>query len=196
MSTRWARGFWPCIPVGSQRETRWLTQAGVFREPDYIPPKRPYSFVALQQDILSFAAQVLVDGGRLAFWMPAAHQTSLRDENASGSAAGESSNASVGVTAAEEDLLPVHPCLRLRAVSGQRFNKWSRRLVTYQRIPDSEVDAEALAKHAQMMSRLSDDDAVSADDLNPFRKLYFQGFKISEEDGGATGAAKNGSKGK
>lgn len=41
-----------------------------YSKPDYIPPKRPYGFEALQRDILDFAARTLVTNGRLAMWMP------------------------------------------------------------------------------------------------------------------------------
>ena len=36
----------------------------------FIPPKRPYALSALLEDILEFAALRLVDGGRLAMWVP------------------------------------------------------------------------------------------------------------------------------
>jgi len=67
--------------------------------PDYIPPKKPYSFLAMLDDILAFSAATLVDNGRLAFWMPTAN-----DE-------------------AEEIKIPSHPCLEVVAVCSQEFNK-------------------------------------------------------------------------
>lgn len=57
-------------------------------------------------DILDFAAATLVDGGRLAFWMPTAN-----DEE-------------------QEIAVPTHPCLRLVVVCVQEFNKC--RLATIQ----------------------------------------------------------------
>ncbi|TAQ88513.1 hypothetical protein B7494_g3153 [Chlorociboria aeruginascens] len=39
----------------------------------YIPPKKPYSFLTMLDDILDFAALSLVDNGRLSFWMPTAN---------------------------------------------------------------------------------------------------------------------------
>lgn len=45
----------------------------LFSTDDYIPPKKPYSFTALLDDILHFAAEVLVDDGRLTIWMPTAN---------------------------------------------------------------------------------------------------------------------------
>lgn len=51
-----------------------MDRADLFqRDPAYIPPKKPYSFTAMLDDILHFAAQTLVDHGRLSFWMPTAN---------------------------------------------------------------------------------------------------------------------------
>ncbi len=69
------------------------------RDPNFVPPKQPYSFLAMLDDILVFAAETLVDGGRLAFWMPTAN-----DE-------------------AQEIAVPTHPCLEVVAVCSQTFNK-------------------------------------------------------------------------
>ncbi|CAI4211984.1 unnamed protein product [Parascedosporium putredinis] len=106
----------------------WSIEAGKERShlPDYIPPKKPYSFVAMLDDILAFSAATIVDNGRLAFWMPTAN-----DE-------------------AEEIKVPTHPCLEVVAVSTQEFNKWildqtgSRKLIAYRRIPDAEVSRDSL----------------------------------------------------
>lgn len=62
-------------------------------------PKKPYSLLAMLDDILRFAAETLVDGGRLSFWIPTAN-----DED-------------------QEILTPSHPYLRLVSVSTQTFNK-------------------------------------------------------------------------
>ena len=69
------------------------------RQDKYIPPKKPYSFEAMLDDLLEFAAYTLVDGGRLSFWMP---------------------------TANDEDVIlgvPAHQCLDLVSVCVQTFNK-------------------------------------------------------------------------
>lgn len=50
-------------------------------------------------DILAFATASLVDGGRLAFWMPTSNEE------------------------AEEIRPPTHPCLQIVAVCRQDFNK-------------------------------------------------------------------------
>lgn len=67
--------------------------------PDYVPPKKPYSFVAMLDDILKFAAETLVDDGRLSFWMPTAN-----DED-------------------QEIPTPIHPCLEVVVVCTQEFNR-------------------------------------------------------------------------
>ena len=69
------------------------------REEGYIPPKRPYSFLAMLDDILDFAAMQLVENGRLSFWMPTAN-----DED-------------------QEIHIPQHHCLQITSVCTQAFNK-------------------------------------------------------------------------
>lgn len=43
------------------------------RKEGFIAPKKPYSFDALLHDILQLSAEILVDGGRVAMWMPTAN---------------------------------------------------------------------------------------------------------------------------
>ncbi|CRK26339.1 hypothetical protein BN1708_014487 [Verticillium longisporum] len=119
--------------------------------PSYIAPKKPYSFLAMLDDILEFATQMLVDEGRLSFWMPTAN-----DED-------------------QELNAPTHPCLEIVSVCVQPFNRWSRRLITYRRMPDSQVDQEKLSLHKRAKH-----EGVTADELNPFRERYFKGFKKEE----------------
>ena len=76
-----------------------LSTTNVCRQDKYIPPKKPYSFEAMLEDLLEFAAFMLVDGGRLSLWMP---------------------------TANDEDVvlgIPAHPCLGVVSVCVQTFNK-------------------------------------------------------------------------
>ena len=61
--------------------------------------KKPYSFLAMLDDILQFSAQTLVDNGRLSFWMPTAND---QDQE-------------IGV--------PTHPYLEIICVATQVFNK-------------------------------------------------------------------------
>jgi tRNA G10 N-methylase Trm11 len=69
------------------------------RRDEYIPPKRPYGFEAMLDDILQFGAEMLVPNGRLSLWMPSAN---------------------------EEDVelgIPTHEALELMSVCVQPFNK-------------------------------------------------------------------------
>ncbi|KAJ3948540.1 uncharacterized protein N0V96_002795 [Colletotrichum fioriniae] len=66
---------------------------------DFIAPKKPYSFLAMLDDILEFASETLVDGGRLSFWMPTAN-----DED-------------------QEIPTPQHPRLDIVVTCVQPFNK-------------------------------------------------------------------------
>jgi tRNA (guanine10-N2)-methyltransferase len=62
--------------LGSREELNVQERAsheGRYKEPNYIPPKKPYSFTAIQDDILAFAVATLVENGRLSMWMPTAN---------------------------------------------------------------------------------------------------------------------------
>jgi tRNA (guanine10-N2)-methyltransferase len=122
-----------------------------FKAPGYIPPKRPYSFTALLDDILAFAVSTLVENGRISMWMPTAN-----DEDV-------------------ELVIPSHPCLELTSVCVQAFNKWSRRLLTYRRLSESEVPAGALEAVKKEYEK-----GTKASELNDFRRKYFSGFKEFE----------------
>ncbi|UNI19208.1 tRNA (guanine(10)-N(2))-methyltransferase [Purpureocillium takamizusanense] len=137
-------------------KTPWLIEKGK-RDgslPDFVAPKKPYSFFAMLNDILVFASGTLVDNGRLSFWMPTAN-----DEE-------------------QEIPVPTHPCLEVVAVCVQVFNKWSRRLITYRRIPDNEVIP--LALEAYNAKSKAESIGTTADELNPFRRGYFRKFEASE----------------
>lgn len=134
--------------------------------PNYVPPKKPYSFMRLLDDILNFAAERLTDGGRLCMWMPVA-----------GAIEGEDPTAEVDAVPDTEYTIPRHPALELVSLCKQDFNKWSRRLLTYRRVADAVVDDEqSLAYQAQRLA-LADGSQNSvkarADDLNAFRRQVF-----------------------
>ncbi|KAB8748951.1 hypothetical protein FH972_026502 [Carpinus fangiana] len=113
----------------------------------WVPPKRPYGFDDMMQDVLDFGFDMLVDHGRLSVWMPTAN-----DE--------------------DSDLpVPSHPGLAIISICTQHFNKWSRRLLTYRRLPHSEIDL------AQINVVRSERAKGSANDVNRFRKKYFEGFR-------------------
>lgn len=129
-------------------EVERATHQDRYREPTYIPPKRPYSFSALLDDILTFSANILVDNGRLSMWMPTANDEDI------------------------QLMIPTNPSLEIVSVCVQPFNRWSRRLLTYRRLPDAEVSPDAIEK-----SKKGYGEGMRADDLNVFRRKYFEGFK-------------------
>lgn len=118
-------------------------------------------------DILHFAAQTLVDNGRLAFWMPTANEA----------------------TPDLEHPIPSHPCLALAAHCVQPFNRWSRRLLTYRKLPDAQVAAADVraweaARDVLVHEAMGGGGNVKADELNAFRKSYFSGFVKEAPPGG------------
>jgi tRNA (guanine10-N2)-methyltransferase len=140
--------------LGSRDELNVQERAsheGRYKEPNYIPPKKPYSFTAIQDDILAFAVATLVENGRLSMWMPTAN-----DEDV-------------------ELIIPTHPCLDIVSVCVQPFNKWSRRLLTYRKRTESEIPNGALEHVKKEYEK-----GVKADELNDFRRKYFEGFKEFE----------------
>ncbi|KAL8736192.1 MAG: hypothetical protein Q9166_000347 [cf. Caloplaca sp. 2 TL-2023] len=132
---------------GGNKELVWIDGEAAHLQDKYIPPKKPYSFEAMLDDILEFAAKSLVNGGRLSLWMPTANDDEVE----------------LGI--------PTHPCLEILSICVQPFNKWSRRLLTYRRLRDEEVNFDQPPKQART------GEGRTADDLNSFRKRYFEGFK-------------------
>ncbi|OAP60761.1 hypothetical protein AYL99_05763 [Fonsecaea erecta] len=131
--------------------------------PGYIPPKKPYSFARMLDDILDFAARTLVDGGRVAFWMPSANENEYGEEEATA--------------------IPTHRHLELKHECIQKFNKWSRRLLVYERMPGTLDSAVHIDGSGSREGTLAASAGHTADELNPFRRRYFQSF----------GAGRNGS---
>ena len=132
------------------------------QRPGYIAPKKPYSFTRMLDDILDFAAGTLVDGGRLAFWMPSANKDELGEE--------------------EKTAIPMHRHLELKHECVQRFNKWSRRLLVYKRRPGISDLQRDLAEPTVLERVRKDGVAQTADELNPFRRRYFQSF-VADKNG-------------
>ena len=124
--------------------------------PGYIPPKKPYSFERMMADVLDFSARTLVDGGRVAFWMPTANDID-----------GE----------ARSIVAPTHRSLELQHECIQTFNKWSRRLLVYERLSDSAVSAKCMTDAMDALATSNGMVGSRADDLNAFRRQYFQGFR-------------------
>ncbi|KAE9973313.1 hypothetical protein BLS_003652 [Venturia inaequalis] len=76
-------------------------------------------------------------------------------------------------TANDEDIehaIPQHQALKLVACCIQHFNKWSRRLLTYVRLSDEEVGELKPRVRKEVVGR-------KADELNNFRRKYFEGFQ-------------------
>ncbi|KAL2262959.1 hypothetical protein VTK26DRAFT_8816 [Humicola hyalothermophila] len=147
------------LGVRDPEKSPWVIPKGkvMYKDPDFIPPRKPYSFLAMLDNILQFSAETLVDNGRLSFWMPTAN-----DQD-------------------QEIAVPTHPYLEVLSVCTQTFNKWSRRLITYRRIPDKDVDQEAM-KTREALKPVG----KSADELNPFRRAYFNGFESKGESDGSS----------
>jgi len=168
---------------------------------DYVPPKRPYSFLRMIDDILDFSALRLVDGGRLCMWMPVAGAVEDAEPELAKTKGvlAETKDVAAEEPEAAEYEIPHHPALQLVSECTQHFNKCtsphrhltyqqsvhsltsltgSRRLLTYRRLPEAKVNADELA--ARMAAHLALDEVdrtSSASDLNAFRKKYFAGFK-------------------
>ncbi|KAI9158837.1 tRNA (guanine(10)-N2)-methyltransferase [Paramyrothecium foliicola] len=141
------------LGIKDPAKSTWLIEKGIRcgMLPDYVPPKKPYSFLAMLDNILIFAADTLVDNGRLSFWMPTANDEQL------------------------EIPIPTHPCLEIVSICLQVFNKWSRRLITYRRLPDEQVSRSDLDAYKARQGTGS-----TADELNPFRRGYFRKFETDE----------------
>ncbi|KAK0335947.1 hypothetical protein LTR02_001595 [Friedmanniomyces endolithicus] len=172
--------------LGSTRaalqEVVYLADTGLpaHLQPNYVPPKKAYSFFRMLDDILHFAAERLEDDGRLCMWMPVAGE--VEGEEAVVAVPESDADTSKGTAGgAREYDIPRHPALRLVSVCTQDFNKWSRQLLTYRRVGDGEVDGEELGGYEAGRAALRDGEGVgsgaTANDLNEFRKKYFQGFK-------------------
>ncbi|KAF7118199.1 hypothetical protein CNMCM5793_007600 [Aspergillus hiratsukae] len=128
---------------GRRKEEVFVDGVPAHLRPDYVAPKKPYGFEAMQNDILNFASRTLVTNGRLAMWMP----TSSDEEG--------------------ELAIPMHPNLEVVCVSVQPFNNWSRRLITYRRLPEGETSDVSVGR------RKADAEGMYADELNAFRRKYF-----------------------
>ncbi|PGH27408.1 hypothetical protein AJ80_00886 [Polytolypa hystricis UAMH7299] len=131
---------------GKRKEIAYMDGIPTYTMEGYIAPKKPYSFDAMLDDLLDFAARTLVEDGRLSFWMPTAN-----DE-------------------AAQLAIPSNPYLEFLSASVQPFNSWSRRLLTYRRRADAEVSQEMEDRQRDAPIE------GSADELNTFRRKYFRGF--------------------
>ncbi|KAL1964678.1 hypothetical protein VTN77DRAFT_6704 [Rasamsonia byssochlamydoides] len=133
---------------GRGREEVIIDGVPAHYRPGYVPPKKPYGFEAMLRDILDFAARTLVEGGRLSMWMPTSNDEDIELE------------------------IPTHPSLEVISVSVQSFGNWSRRLLTYERLPEGKVSSTT-----RQRQKTDNPNGVTADDLNAFRRKYFEGKK-------------------
>ncbi|KAJ2161171.1 hypothetical protein GGF46_001683 [Coemansia sp. RSA 552] len=92
-----------------ERSFRVVNGVENHQRPDYYPPTIPYEMSDVISDLLEFAAEKLVVGGRLVYWLP-----TVADEY-------------------DPKDIPAHPVLRLVANSEQPFGGWSRRLITMEK---------------------------------------------------------------
>ena len=68
-------------------------------------------------------------------------------------------------------------CLVVRMILLTLCFEGSRRLITYRRVPDAEVEPAAIKAYEQAKAERAVEEGKTADDLNPFRNAYFKGFK-------------------
>ncbi|KAI8904005.1 S-adenosyl-L-methionine-dependent methyltransferase [Gorgonomyces haynaldii] len=102
------------------------------------PKTTPYEMTDVIRDLVLFAVRFLVKKGRLVFWLPTVNEEYQPTD------------------------IPVHPSMRLVANSEQNFGKWSRRLITMEKISDQEsgeIAAPNITGHTH------------------FRDKYFTGFE-------------------
>ncbi|KAJ1797139.1 hypothetical protein LPJ59_003325 [Coemansia sp. RSA 2399] len=93
---------------------------------DYYPPTVAYEMSDVISDLLELAAEKLVVGGRLVYWLPTV------------------------VNEYEPKDVPLHPALKLVANSEQPFGGWSRRLITMEKIAElGHLDEPAGTSSAQ-----------------------------------------------
>ncbi|CAG8020398.1 unnamed protein product [Penicillium salamii] len=109
--------------------------------PGFIPPKKPYGFEALQNDVLNFAVRSLVTNGRLSMWMPTSNDEKIQFP------------------------VPMHEDLEVVSVCVQDFGNWARRLITYRRLPEGEKSDVSMAR------KKTDDAGYDANELNAFRRV-------------------------
>ena len=189
-----------CQPGPGASVPHHPTLAGVpsYKADGYIAPKKPYSFVRMLDDVLDFAAGTLVDGGRLVMWMP-----TVNDE-IGGDGGGPGLDGIGGGGGGGQLGIPTHAALVVRCACVQAFNKWSRRLLVYERkkgdgwggglakelgegAVEDEVRREEKEKARDAGPAEKEQESpggveissqrINANDLNPFRKRYFQGFE-------------------
>ncbi|XP_044062532.1 tRNA (guanine(10)-N2)-methyltransferase homolog isoform X3 [Siniperca chuatsi] len=125
---------------------------GIYVE-SHVPVSQAYHLSDIFSDLLNFSAHHLVMGGRLVYWLPV-----YRPEYC-------------------EEMVPLHPCLRLISNCEQTLSSHtSRRLITMEKIKEPE-ELDSLAHLADL--RIS-----PYQGHNAFREKYFSGLnkRCGKED--------------
>jgi tRNA (guanine10-N2)-methyltransferase len=144
-------------------------------------------------DILAFAAATLVDEGRLAFWMPTSNEEAEEIRPPTHPCLEIVAVCSQDFNKCKLETVFSFPFRFLatglcptdfgRALAHiqwpykgtklglTRERTGSRKLIAYRRRPDAEVDQEAL--RAWVSRVVQKGEGTTADELNPFRKMYF-----------------------
>ncbi|XP_032373797.1 tRNA (guanine(10)-N(2))-methyltransferase TRMT11 [Etheostoma spectabile] len=138
-------------PYGIRESTRRTgSHKDVTRSPDvfyaesHVPVSQAYHLSDIFTDLLNFSAHHLVLGGRLVYWLPV-----YRPEYS-------------------EEMVPLHPCLRLISNCEQTLSSHtSRRLITMEKIKNPE-ELDSLA-------HLADPCFSPYQGHNAFREKYFSG---------------------
>uniref|UniRef100_A0A672H8B4 tRNA (guanine(10)-N(2))-methyltransferase TRMT11 n=1 Tax=Salarias fasciatus TaxID=181472 RepID=A0A672H8B4_SALFA len=115
---------------------------GIFVE-SHVPVSQAYHLSDMFSDLLNFSAHYLVVGGRLVYWLPIYRYC--------------------------EEMVPLHPCLRLISNCEQTLSSHtSRRLITMEKIKEPEV--------CDSLAHLSDPRFSAYQGHNAFREKYFSGL--------------------
>ncbi|KAK0560905.1 hypothetical protein OC844_003499 [Tilletia horrida] len=125
---------------------------------DYIAPTRPYHLLDLTRDLLDFAHFLLVRGGRLVFWLPCVNE----DDG-------------------EEVEIPQREGMRLVARSTQDFGRWSRMLITLEKVSDAGV-AEGdgrIGRYAEYGKPVVGVDAVEEDEDEAEQETHAASASVS-----------------
>ncbi|XP_049585963.1 tRNA (guanine(10)-N2)-methyltransferase homolog isoform X1 [Syngnathus scovelli] len=137
--------------TGSQRESAKAVEC-VYAE-SHVPVSQSYHMSQILADMLNFSAHRLVMGGRLVYWLPV-----YRPEYC-------------------EEMVPLHPCLRLISNCEQILSSHtSRRLITMEKVREPE--------ELNSLAHVSDSCFSAYQGHNAFREKYFSGLnkRLSKEN--------------
>lgn len=105
----------------------------VFRDPFY-PKTEAYFTDEVVQDLIDFAASYLKVGGRLVYWQPTMLYDAPKDADSAIKTLEDLQLDSPPLSTCRPSIqIPSNSAMRLVAASEQRFNGWSRWLVTMEK---------------------------------------------------------------